>query len=619
LTLLSGEGDDRKSILLLQKSQSESKCINNSGLMKELLTRFTIWRSKHVTDRQLILALSVIIGILVGFAAVIIKNLVRIIETYLNNLASYKSGLLYILFPIVGLSLTVLFIKYINRRPVRHGIPGVLFSISKNHGKMNTHNLYSSILTSALTVGFGGSVGLEGPTVATGAAIGSNIGRMLNLSYKQIVLLLGCASAGAMAAIFKAPIAAVVFSLEVIMLDLTMSAIVPLLIASATATLTSYYFLGQAVLYSFSVTEKFQLNQLVWYLLFALFIGMVAVYFSKVYNFITELFEKISNVFYRLLIGGMILGIVIFFLPSLYGEGYEVINASLKGQYGLLYENTLYFSLKGSVFYTFFVFLIVLLSKVVATSLTFGSGGVGGIFAPTLFTGGIAGLFYSQLLGIAGVDVNPANFALVGMAGMIASVIHAPLTAIFLIAEITGGHQLFMPLMIVATLSYATTKIFVSNSVYTMQLAKRGELITHHKDKALLMMLRINELIEKDFNVLRPSATMGQLIETIKFAHRNIFPVVEEDGTFRGIIKLDDIRHIIFDNELYDRIYVRDLMFMPEYIILSTDTVEEVAMKFQKSGRYNIVVLEHGTYLGFISRAKLFSSYRSLLKDFSEE
>ncbi len=587
--------------------------------MNPLLKNFTVWRNKHITDRQLILALSVVIGILAGFAAVIIKNLVRLIESFIHNIASHNNALLYILFPIVGLSITVLFIKYINRKPVRHGIPGVLFSISKNHGKMNSHNLYSSIITSALTVGFGGSVGLEGPTVATGAAIGSNIGRALNLSYKQITLLLGCACAGAMAAIFKAPIAAVVFALEVIMLDLTMSAIVPLLIASGTATLTSYYFLGQAVLYSFSVTEKFQLNQLVWYLIFAVFTGFVAVYFAKTYNFITELFEKIPNVFYRLIIGGTLLGVLIFLVPSLFGEGYEVINASLKGQYSLLYENTFYSSLQGTVLSTFFIFLIVLLFKVVATSLTFGSGGVGGVFAPTLFTGAIAGLFYSQLLGLAGVEVNPSYFALVGMAGMISAVIHAPLTAIFLIAEITGGYQLFMPLMIVATISYATTKIFVSNSVYTMQLAKRGELITHHKDKAVLMMLRVNELMEEDFNVLRPSSTMRQLVETIKFAHRNIFPVVEEDGTFRGIIKLDDVRHIIFDSELYDNIFVRDLMFMPEYVIFSTDTVEEVAMKFQASGRYNIAVLKHGKYLGFISRAKLFSSYRSLLKDFSEE
>jgi CIC family chloride channel protein len=484
---------------------------------------------------------------------------------------------------------------------------------------MNSHNLYSSIISSALTVGFGGSVGLEGPTVATGAAIGSNIGRWLRLSYKQITLLVGCASAGAMAAIFKAPIAAVVFALEVIMLDLTMSAIVPLLLSSVSAALTSYLFLGQNYLYSFTITETFKLENLTWYVIFGVFTGFVAVYFTKMFSLITTIFERMKNVFVRLLIGGFMLGVLIFLIPSLYGEGYEVINASLRGQYSFLFENTFYAVLKGNLLATFVLFLFMMLFKVIATSLTFGSGGVGGVFAPTLFTGGIAGLFFSRFLGLIGVEVNASSFALVGMAGMISAVIHAPLTAIFLIAEITGGYQLFMPLMIVATVSYATLKIFVPNSVYTMQLAKRGELMTHHKDKALLMMMKVNELIETDFNILRPSSTLGNLVETIKFAHRNIFPVVEEDGTFRGIIKLDDIRHIMFDSDLYDNVYVRDLMFMPDYVIFRYDSVEEVARKFQASERYNIAVLDHGKYLGFISRAKLFSSYRDLLQDFSEE
>lgn len=583
------------------------------------INRIVVWRNRKITDRQMLLILSVVVGLLVGFAAVIIKNLVHIIQEFVSDLASHKQGTLYIIFPIIGLSLTVLFVKYINRNPVRHGIPGVLFAISKNKGKINTHNLYSSIITSALTVGFGGSVGLEGPTVATGAAIGSNIGRWLHLSYKQITLLLGCACAGAMSAIFKAPIAAVVFALEVIMLDLTMSAIVPLLLSSVSAALTSYLFLGQNYLYSFAISETFKLDQLTWYVIFGIFTGFVAVYFNKIYAIITEAFERITNVFVRLLTGGLLLGLLIFLIPSLYGEGYEVINASLRGQYGFLFENTFYMGLKGNLIVTLVLFLFVLVFKVIATSLTFGSGGVGGVFAPTLFSGGIAGLFYSRLLSELGVEVNASSFALVGMAGMIAAVIHAPMTAIFLIAEITGGYQLFMPLMIVATISYATTKIFIPNSVYTMQLAKRGELMTHHKDKAVLMMLRLHELIETDFNKLHPSSTLGSLVDTIKFAHRNIFPVVEDDGTFRGIIKLDDIRHIMFNNDLYETVYVRDLMFMPEHVIFSHDTVEEVARKFQVSRRYNIAVLDHGKYLGFISRAKLFSSYRSLLKDFSED
>jgi CIC family chloride channel protein len=588
-------------------------------MFRQLIQYLQKLRIRGLSDRQLILILSVIIGLLVGFAAVIIKNLVHFMQEFAARFATYKHGTLYIIFPLIGLTLTVLFIKYINRNPVRHGIPSVLFAISKNRGNMKPHNLYSSIITSALTVGFGGSVGLEGPTVATGAAIGSNIGRWLKLSEKQVLLLLGCACAGAMSAIFKAPIAAIVFALEVIMLDLTMEAIVPLLISSATAVLTSYFFLGQNYLYAVSITSAFRMNQIGWYILFGIFTGFAAVYFSKIYNLITEAFEKISDVFIRLLIGGGILGIVTFLIPSLFGEGYEVINASLRGQYGYLFENTFYSGLMGNYWATLVLFLVVLLFKVIATSVTFGSGGVGGVFAPCLFSGAIAGLFFTQLMRAFGLDLSYSNFALLGMAGMISAVIHAPLTAIFLIAELTGGYQFFIPLMIVATMSYATARIFVANSVYTTQLAKRGELRTHHKDKAVLMMLQLKDLIETDFSILHPSDTMGELIEKVKFAHRNIFPVVEEDGTFRGIIKLDDIRHIMFDSELYQSVHVRDLMFMPEFVIFAEDPVEEVARKFQVSGRYNIAVLEHGKYLGFISRAKLFSSYRSMLRDFSEE
>lgn len=583
------------------------------------LTRFLIWRSKNISDKQLILALSVVIGLAVGMAAVIIKRLVLLIESFIESFEFGHFKYLYIILPFIGISLTVLFVKYINRRPVRHGIPGVLYAISKNKGKMNAHNLYSSIISSALTVGFGGSVGLEGPTVATGAAIGSRIGLLLNLSYKQITLMLGCASAGAMASIFKAPIAAIVFALEVIMLDLTMSAIVPLLISSTTAALVSYFFQGQNYLYSFEITDRFELNQIGYFIIFAVFAGVIATYFNKVYTLITEAFEKINDVFLRLLIGGFFLGVVIFFIPSLYGEGYEVINASLRGDFTGLFQGTFFSGLEDRIFGLLLVLLLVLLFKVAATSLTFGSGGVGGVFAPSLYTGAITGLLYSRFLGLLGIEMSASSLALVGMAGMIAGVIHAPLTAIFLIAELTGGYDLFMPLMIVSTISYATSKIFVSNSVYTLQLAKRGELMTHHKDKAVLMQLQVHELIETDFNILHPNEKMAKLINTIKFAHRNIFPVVEEDGTFRGIVKLDDIRHIMFNSEMYDSVYVRDLMFMPQYVIFSTDSMEEVARKFQESGRYNIAVLEHGKYLGFISRAKLFSAYRKLLKDFSEE
>ena len=584
-----------------------------------LLDKFVSWQAEVLSDNQRVIILSVLVGFFVGLAAVTIKNLVHVIHVVAELIIHSKYPWLYIVLPIVGISITVAFVKYINRRPVRHGIPGVLYAISKNRGHMNRHNVYSSVLTSAFTVGFGGSVGLEGPTVATGAAIGSQIGQFLKLNYKQITLLLGCACAGAMASIFKAPIAAVVFALEVIMLDLTMAAIVPLLISSATAAITGYLFWGQSALYgSFILEDTFKIGDIWHYILFAIFAGTVAAYFSKVYMFITGLFERFNRPWWQVLIGGSLLGLLVFFIPSLYGEGYEEVNMGLQGNLEFLFHNTPYSSAEVSVFSVLILLLVILTLKVVATALTFGAGGVGGIFAPTLFTGVIAGLFYSYVMQLFGVYLPVSNFALVGMSGLIAAVIHAPLTSIFLIAELTGGYELFVPLMLVSTISYATTKIFVPNSVYTTLLAKRGELITHHKDKAVLLLMRLDDLIETDFNTLKPNQKLGDLIETIKFAHRNVFPVVEENGTFRGIVKLDDIRHIMFNSEMYNNIYVRDLMFMPDNIIFKHESVEEVAKKFQQSKRYNIVVIDRAKYVGVISRAKLFSTYRELLEGFSE-
>jgi len=582
------------------------------------LARFIVWRKNNISDRQFILILSIVVGLASGLAAVVIKNLVHVIQVHLADIAENSSDFLYIIYPLIGILITVLFVKYINKNPVTHGVPNVLFSISKRNGIIRQHNLYSSIISSALTVGFGGSVGLEGPTVATGAAIGSNIGRLLHLNYKQIILLLSCACAGAMSAIFKAPIAAIVFAIEVIMFDLTMAAIVPLLISSATAALTSYLFLGQNVLYAFEIEEKFVLNDLTYFILLGIFTGFLSVYFIRIHLLITGLFDKLENAFAKLFIGGIVLGLLIFIIPSLYGEGYSVINNSLHGDFSHLFENTFYENLNKGFLVIIIFFTLVMLLKVVATSITFESGGVGGFFAPALFTGVNAGLFFAKFLNNLGLSVSESNFALVGMAGLIAGVIHAPLTAIFLIAEITGGYELFMPLMIVAAISYATVKLFTPNSVYTIQLARRGELMTHHKDKTVLMMLDVSELIETDFNKINPNDTLGDLIRIITKAHRNIFPVVEKDNTFRGIVKMDDIRHIMFNNEMYERVYVRDLMFMPQHVIDPKDTMEEIARKFQISERYNIAVIEKGKYIGFISRAKLFSTYRKMLSDFSE-
>jgi CIC family chloride channel protein len=581
--------------------------------------RFLIWRLKSIGHRQLILILSVLIGLGAGLAAVIIKNLVHFIQLLLTDELFQPYRYLYFITPMIGILLTILFIKYINKQPVGHGIPSVLYAISKKNGILARHNLYSSIVTSAITVGFGGSVGLEGPTVATGAAIGSNLGRYFRMNYTQIILLLGCASCGAMAAIFKAPIAAIVFALEVIMLDLTVASLIPLLIASLTAALTSYLFLGQNVLYAFEIRESFLMNQIPFYILLGIFAGFISVYFTRMYILVTGIFEKFRGPYIKLLIGGLTLGLLIFLLPSLYGEGYEPINSCLNGNYSYLFENTIYERFSESVTASIIILFFILTLKVVATSVTFGSGGIGGIFAPSLFIGSNLGLFFAKVVNLFGVDISESNFALVGMAGLIAGVIHAPLTAIFLIAEITGGYELFFPLMIVSTISFATVRIFTPNSVYTIQLAKRGELLTHDKDHNVLLLMKIDDLIETDFNTVSPDATLGDLVKVIKKAHRNIFPVVDHKGMFHGIVKMDDIRHIMFNSAMYQQTYVSDLMFMPQYTISINESMEEVARKFQISNRFNIAVLDKGKYLGFVSRARVFSAYRETLKKISRE
>jgi chloride channel protein, CIC family len=585
-----------------------------------LLIKLLAFRAKHITDRQFVLILSVFVGMAAGLAAFIIKTSVHYIEelvVYLLSKSAFR--FLYMVLPAVGVLLVIVFVKYINRKPVRHGIPGVLYAISKNNGFIRRHNLYSSVITSAFTVGFGGSVGLEGPTVATGAAIGSNIGKVFKLEYKQIVLLLGCACTGAMAAIFKAPIAAIVFALEVIMLDLTMVSLVPLLVSSVSAYLVSLKLLGQTVLYpSFEIAEKFQIGDFPYYIALGVFAGFVSLYFLKMYIFIEKNFEKIKNIFLKLAIGGGALGIMIFLFPALYGEGYEVTNQSLEAKHMLFFENTFFEKFADHNVVILVVLLAVIFLKVIATSVTFGSGGVGGIFAPTLFIGASAGLFFAKLLGLFNLDVAESNFALAGMGGMIAGVIHAPLTAIFLIAEITGGYELFVPLMIVATISYATIRVFSKNSVYTLQLSQRGELITHHKDKAAFILMKKDSLLEKDFVKVHPDETLGDLVKAVTKSKRNVFPVVDDDENMVGVLTLNDIRHIMFKTDLYDKTYIRNIMYFPTTYVSYYDDLEKIAEKIETSGRYNVPVIKDGKYIGFVSRAKIFSTYRKLLKDFSE-
>ncbi|MCK5171718.1 MAG: chloride channel protein, partial [Bacteroidales bacterium] len=500
--------------------------------------------------------LAAIIGFISGIIAFVIKGAVHLIQLLLkSSFFENSQNYLYIIFPAIGILLTVLFIKYIIRKKVDHGIPGVLYSISKQRGFTKSHNLFSSIITSAFTVGFGGSVGLEGPTVATGTAWGSNIGRFFRLNYRQVLLLLACAGAGAMSAIFKAPIAAIVFVLEVIMLDLTIASLLPLLFASVSAVIVSYLFLGMDVLYPIEIIEKFNISEIPYYILLGVIAGLVSVYFTRVYKTMQAWFDKQSNSYYKWIIGVGSLGLLIFLFPSLYGEGYEAINGCLNGDNGHLFNNSLFYDLREEFWAVLVLLASVILLKIVATSLTFGAGGVGGIFAPVLFMGVNTGMLFAQIINLLGIrQINTNNFALIGMAGLIAGVLHAPLTGIFLIADISGGYKLFVPLMITATFAYIIVRTFNPNSVYHIQLATRKELLTHDKDANVLQMLEVKKLIETDFEILSPNATLRDLTAAISRNHRNLFPVVDSEGKMVGMVKMDDVRSMIFNHELYDKV-----------------------------------------------------------------
>ena len=587
----------------------------------EIIERFHKWRAKHISTKTFILLLSVAIGVLSGFIAVIIKNAVKLAYRLLNvfTIDSLHNYLLFI-YPIIGITLTVLFVKYVLRKPVRPGIPNVLYSISKRKGFVSFHNTFSSIITSALTVGFGGSVGLEGPTVSTGTAIASQLSKFFRLEYKYIILMLACACAGSMAAIFKAPIAAIVFAVEVIMIDLTTFSLIPLLLASAAAVVTSYLFLGMDVLYPFEVKTAFDVGDLPFYIALGFMAGLVSVYFTNMYNYLAKFFTRYKTRAARLAVGGTMLGLLLILFPSLYGEGYEAINSGLAGNLTYLFDRSFFQQFSGNIWVVMGLLLCVVVFKVVATSATFGAGGVGGIFAPTLFIGVNTGLLFATMANeIFGFGISLNNFALIGMAGLIAGVLHAPLTGIFLIADISGGYQLFVPLMITAAFSYLTVRTFTKNSVYTLQLAQRKQLVTHHKDKHVLLLMNVPELIENDFVKLKPNDKLRNLVEAISISHRDLYPVVNEDEMLVGMLKMDDVRHLIFKHNDYDRIAIKDLMYMPEHWISPHDSMDEVVEKFENSGRFNLAVINNGKYMGFISRASVFTNYRKHVKHFSND
>jgi chloride channel protein, CIC family len=584
--------------------------------------RIHSWRLRHVSSRNFTLALSLVAGCMGGFAAILLKNAVHFGHSLLMQVISIKSfNLLYLVLPFIGILITYLYVKYFVKDNIGHGISQILQSISKSNSIIKAHNMYTSLIASTLTVSFGGSVGLEAPIVLTGSAIGSNIGRYLRVDYKTITLLVGCGAAGALAGIFKAPVAAVIFSLEVLMLDLTMASLIPLMISSASGTILAYFFMGPAVLFSFEVTaHPFTLRNLPFYALLGLLCGLVSIYFTKANMSIEKQFRRIPQGFVRMLAGGIITSLLVFLFPPLFGEGYETLNNLLEGN-GLRLLDGSIFAAMGNNYFLLLLFLVfILIFKVVAMSATTGGGGVGGVFAPSLFMGGVTGFFLSKFVNFfLNGRLPESNFALAGMAGVMAAVMHAPLTAIFLIAEITGGYQFFVPLMITALVAYLTIIPFEPHSIYAKRLAETGELITHNKDKAVLSRLSIKNLIEKNFITTGPDATLGEFVKLVAKSPRNVFPVIDEENIFLGVVFINDIRHIIFEQDQYESVFVRNLMFMPDTLVEQDATMEDVAQKFTESAHYNLPVLKDGKYIGFVSRANVFSAYRKLVKDFSND
>ena len=583
------------------------------------IDRFNDWRTAHLTNQQFMLLLSIPAGFLAGLSAIVIKKSAHGIRDLLLSIQFEYSNLLYFVFPAIGILLTVCFCKFILRKEIGHGIPGILYAIRKKKGEVSQHSMWSTIVASALTVGFGGSVGLEGPSVSTGASIGSNLARWLKLEYKQVVMLIGMGGAAALAAIFQAPMTGIFFALEVLVIDLSLGSLIPIICASFTAILTSYLFLGQAVEYTAIISEGFIPSNALYYIGLGLFVGLISAYFLRVTFNVEKRFKTITSPWRRLIIGAILLGLLIYLFPALYGEGYDAINAALCGDYSPIYENPLLAGLEQHDWTILALLAGIILLKAFATALTFGAGGVGGTFAPALFIGAFSGLFFALTINYLGIgDLDPAKFALVGMSGLIAGMLHAPLTGIFLIAEITNGYVLIVPLMIVSALSYFVNRIFFKHSVYTNAVAEHGVEVTHNKDVSILNMMTINGLIETNFSKIKRGSTLGDLIPVISASRRNIFPVVDKDGTFCGHVLFDDIRSVMFDQTLYNQ-PIEEFTVIPEYLIHPEDPMETVVKKFQVSGKYNIPVIENGKYLGYVSRANVFSTYRKTLSEISEE
>jgi len=584
---------------------------------KTLLRRFLIWRYKNISEKNFTFILSAIVGLLAGLAAVTLKNITFTIEALLDKGIVFSQNQLYFILPVIGLLLVYLFVKYVSKKPIEHAIPSILFSLTRKSGFLKRSKIYFPLIAAPLTVGFGGSVGLLGPAVASGAAISSNLGKLFHINRKTRTLLIGCAAAGAISSIFKSPIAAIIFAVEVFALDLTFVSLLPLLIASVSSVITSYFFLGDDLLFNFNFSDKFEIKDILFYAVLGIGTGFASIYFTKMYFAILKFFERFKTAFQRLIIGGLAIGIMLYFIPPLYGEGFGFINNLLAGNHVEALGKTPFDDFKDNIWVVILLLIGITIFKALAMTTTFAAGGVGGIFIPTMVMGSALGNVVAKVINNIGLgfNVSETNFTLIGMAGLIAGVLHAPLTAIFLIAEITGGYELFIPLMITVGISFSVKKSAIDYTIYTRELTEKGQLLTHNKDQNVLTLMTLDAVIESHFSVLHPKMTLGDMLHHgVAKSTRNLFPVVDEEGELTGIILLDDVREIMFDQSLYNTTLVESLMHNPpDKIIYNKDSMQTVMQKFQDSGAWNLPVIKDEKYIGFVSKSKLLTAYRRQL------
>ena len=592
---------------------------------KSLLDRVIDWRVKHISDNQFVLLLSFFVGIFAAVAAFVLHWLIHQIQTLLvSGFSTTSENWMFLVFPIIGIWLTSLFIKYIVKDNISHGITRVLYAISTNRSRLKAHNCWSSVIASAITIGFGGSVGAEAPIVLTGSAIGSRLGQLFHLDNKTLMLLVGCGATAAIAGIFKAPIAGLVFTLEVLMVDLTMASLLPIMISSVTATCFSSLFTGDSAMFNFQMDGVWELDRVPAVILLGIFCGFLSLYFMRVMTWCESGYAKLAkHPYVKLLVGGIALSTLIFFFPSLYGEGYNSLSIFIEGKTPTDWDQVMNGSLFSGNDNLLLLYVgLVMLTKVFATSSTNGAGGCGGTFAPSLFIGGFGGFFFARLWNMnqIGVYIPERNFTLYGMAGVMAAVMHAPLTGIFLIAELTGGYKLFIPLIIVAISSYLTISVFEQHSIYAIRLAREGKLITPHTDRSVLTLMNLDDLVDKDYTAVHPDMEMGDLVHAISRSRTSYIPVLDDAGHLLGEIDITKIRHVIFRTELYNRFTVAKLMTPPAAVLHESDNANDVMKKFDKTGAQMLPVLDENDCLkGYITRTHIYGTYRQMVADLSEE